>query len=287
MSSVLERGLIEVGYFLSRLGIDEPPNELNAKTWKEAYLKFYGTFGLGKTEAEFKNSLKNLRDHFDSHLNNNRVGWMEAKNLPQQLSSTNQEVFDELQKLSDDKLWNRIRNYAVLGYDSNVSNHKIEKTKEEGAKYFSSEFSGNKKIANKASVEFTTSHGLVVDNLKFFVENSIKNSFAYNTQKIDLAVEINGKLTHLYEVKTATDTQSIYTAVGQLFMHSAGTTDAEKWIVLPSPIENAELIECLTILGISILQFKLQGDNCVFVLNDSFHCVLSAPLKKFIRHTNE
>jgi hypothetical protein len=69
MNSSLERGLIEVGYYLSRLGIDEPPIELNAKTWKEACSKFYGTFGLEKTEDESRNSLKNIRDHFDRHLN--------------------------------------------------------------------------------------------------------------------------------------------------------------------------------------------------------------------------
>jgi len=113
MSSILQREFIEVGYFLSRLGIEGPPPQLKAKTWKEAYSKFYATFGSSKTEDEFRNSLKNLRDHFDSHLDNSRTGWMED-GMPQELSSLNKEVFDELQKLSDNELWKRVNAFLSL-----------------------------------------------------------------------------------------------------------------------------------------------------------------------------
>jgi len=65
MSENLQRGLIEVGYFLSRLGEREPPIEPKIKSWEEAYSKFYDSFGLRKTIGGFNNSHKNLRDHFD------------------------------------------------------------------------------------------------------------------------------------------------------------------------------------------------------------------------------
>jgi len=244
MSKNLKRGLIEVGYFLSRSGKDGPPIELKVKSWKDAYSKFYGTFGLGKTIGEFNNSLKNLRDHFDSHLENNRIGWKEFDNEPQQLSSTNQEVFDELQKLSDESVWYKIEPYVVSGYNLSITERiNLEIKKIEG-KYFSSEFEGKKIVGARSALEANVYHGIVVDNLKLFVESSIENSYAYNTQKIDLALETEGNLRHIYEVKTATDTQSIYTAVGQLFMHSAGISDVEKWIVLPNSFANNDLINC-------------------------------------------
>ena len=104
MNTLLDKRLIEVGYFLSRLGINQPPIQLKTTVWNESYSKFYGTFGTGKTQKEFRNSLRNLRDHFDGYLNNERIGWRDKNNNPQKLPSLNQEVFDELQKLTDEEL---------------------------------------------------------------------------------------------------------------------------------------------------------------------------------------
>ena len=93
------------------------------------------------------------------------------------------------------------------------------------------------------------------------------NEKCYNTQKIDLALEVNDKLKSIYEVKTIGDTQSIYTAVGQLFMHSSGFGNVEKWIVLPQSIHNTELIECLSKIDISIIWFSSQNNRCDFYFN--------------------
>lgn len=263
MSTNLDRRLIEVGYFLSRRGIDNPPIELNAKSWKEAYLKFYSAFGGDKTEDEFKNSLKNIRDHFDSYIENNRTGWMDNDNKPQKLSSINQNVFDELGKLKDDDLWKYIRPLAVLSYNKKLEDKSNSKVEQNRAKYFSSEFSGKKKVKGRTDIDANVIHGFVVDSLKDFVELSEKNATVYNTQKIDLAVEENGYLKKVFEVKTKSDSQSIYTAVGQLFMHSV-LTSAEKIIVLPDDVNNKSLFDCLTELKITILVYSIQNDKCVF-----------------------
>ena len=260
---MLERELIEVGYFLSRLGIDGPPKELQVATWKEAYQKFYPTFGLGKTEEEFQNSLKNLRDHFDSHNNNDRNGWLDGDEA-QTLSSNNQVVFDELKKLTEQEVWERVRNLAVTSYDTKIAKNEINKVQEEQAKYFSSEFKGTKKIPKKKQKELYVSHGIVVDELKKFIESKSKEGTIYNTQKIDLAVDDNNSLKEIYEVKTSNDTQSIYTAVGQLFMHSAGSISTKKWIVLPSPVDNIKLLYCLSELGINLLCYDLENNQCEF-----------------------
>lgn len=267
MSNNLEKGLVEVGYFFSRMGVDEPPRHLNVSSWKDGYSMFYNTFGLGKTEDEFKNSLKNLRDHFDSHLENNRVGWKDDEGNPQQLASTNQQVFDELQRLDDNALWSRIKPYAVTSHDAKLSKNKIETVTKIKAKYFSSEFKGRKRIKGQKATEALVNHGLVVDELKTYVDQTIDNGFTYNTQKVDLALEVGGNLTRIYEVKTATDTQSIYTAVGQLYMHSAGSENIQKWMVLPGPVDNEDLLGCLGTLGISILWYDINDESCEFELN--------------------
>ena len=267
MSNNLEKRLVEVGYFFSRMGIKDPPHYLNVSSWKDGYLMFYNTFGLGKTEDEFKNSLRNLRDHFDSYLENNRIGWKDDDGNPQQLASNNQQVFDELQKLDDDALWERIRPYAVTSHDPKLSKKKIKSVEKSKNKFFSSEFKGRKKVKGQQETEATVNHGFVVDELKKYVDQSTDNGFTYNTKKVDLALEVDGELVRFYEVKTSTDTQSIYTAVGQLYMHSAGTENIEKWMVLPGPVDNDDLLDCLSTLGISVLWYAINGMSCEFELN--------------------
>jgi len=58
MSSVMEKRLPEVGYFLSRLGVNTPPSQLEVNSWKEAYAKFYVRFSRDKLENELKTSFK-------------------------------------------------------------------------------------------------------------------------------------------------------------------------------------------------------------------------------------
>ena len=264
MNSNLEKELVEVGYFLSRMGENDPPSVLKTTTWKEAYSKFYSALGIGKTEDEFKNSLKNLRDHFDGHLDNKRVGWKSVTGEPEQLSVQNRRIFNELQKLDDVELWRKIQPYAVTSFNYAISNEKNKLFTATTVKFFSSEFKGQKKVKAKQAIETNVSHGLVVDHLKQFIDQSILGSFTFNTQKIDLAVEIDDLLARIYEVKTSTDTQSIYTAVGQLFMHTAGSENIERWLVIPGPVQNADLINCLEALNIFVLCYELSENFCKF-----------------------
>ena len=259
MEISLDRQLAEVGYYLSRRGVDGPPSELGVDTWQAGYSEFYKTFGAGKTENEFQNSLKNVRDHFDSHHDyNRRRGWRED-GAPQRLSGLLQDVFNNLKRLDDDTLWKRISPY--------LSKKGTKRATAKKAKFFSSEFTGRRRSGDWTTGEATVTHGQVVEDLKRYIETTVENAFLHNTRKIDLALDVDDELRRIYEVKTATDTQSIYTAVGQLCMHSAGAPDVEKWIVLPGPIQNTELVECLQTLGISMLWYRLQGKSYRFFPN--------------------
>ena len=54
----------------------------------------------------------------------------------------------------------------------------------------------------------------------------------FNTQLIDLGIEINDGISEIYEVKTNFDRQSIYTGIGQLFFHSVDDSKIIKNLVV-------------------------------------------------------
>jgi len=111
--------LIEIGYFLSRRGKDAPPPELNVKTWKDAYLCFYEKLNNGMTKENFINNLKNFRDHFDSYLDNNRIGWLDKDGKPDKLPERYQAFYNILSKISDQELWEYLKGYANIGAKMN------------------------------------------------------------------------------------------------------------------------------------------------------------------------
>lgn len=251
----LPRELVEVGYFLSRFGNENPPEELKASSWKESYLKFFSAFGTGKTDPEFRNSLNNIRDQYDGRFKNGRVGWRGKDGAPVRMSELKEEVYSRFESLSRQEIWKIIRPYATISYSS--KNAKIFESVniQSGEVFFNSEFQGRMKSKEISEKEMNVTHGAVIDSLYGFIKAEIPSGEVYNTQKIDLAVNINGMLAEIYELKTSTDSQSIYTAIGQLFMHSAGSNKVEKWIVLPGRIDNMKLLSNLDTLGVQLIQY--------------------------------
>lgn len=83
--------------------------------------------------------------------------------------------------------------------------------------------------------EMDVQHGAIVDALALILGRGgleVKNSRA-----VDLAVVV-GRAVELFEVKTSVDTQSLYTSVGQLIIHSAalsrdGNFEVRRNLVLP------------------------------------------------------
>jgi predicted HNH restriction endonuclease len=82
---------------------------------------FYRKLGDGRTFAVFRNSMKNVRDYFDSHINSGRVGWR-AKGSeggenrpPRPLSKQTKDVIDAWKSRSDEELWEAVRQYADQG----------------------------------------------------------------------------------------------------------------------------------------------------------------------------
>jgi len=260
-----ENDIIEIGYYLSKFGISNPPKRLNTELWKNAYLKFYGTFGKSKTEGEFANSLKNIRDTFDSHFDNNRVGWLNMDGSAIKLSEKFSDVFNRMRGLNEEELWNRIRPFVNTRLNNSKSDKASNKIVKNGGKYFKSEFSGIAKFAVKKDRLADFKHGLVVDCLFDHMSQYINQAaLVFNTKKIDLAIEKNGILKCIFEVKTKIDSQSIYTGVGQLIMHSSELKNVVKVLVLPSYFENIETLNCLSSLGIKVLKYSITGEKIEF-----------------------
>jgi hypothetical protein len=111
---MLDIKIVEIGYFLSRCGVDGPPKQLKTKNWNAAILCFYEKLNNGKTQEQFYNSLKNVRDHFDSYLNNSRKGWHDGTGNPDRLPEQYLFILKYLEKLSDNDLWDYMKNYADL-----------------------------------------------------------------------------------------------------------------------------------------------------------------------------
>lgn len=127
------------------------------------------------------------------------------------------------------------------------------------------EFSGLKVGQRKKEFEYVSRHGDIVDELTRWRppvatkgERLVKNGY------IDLGIEIAGKLTVIYEVKTNTGRQDLYGAIGQILVHGRTGHDLTRYVVLPGgqPVP-ADVQEAFAALGIGVLWFSFQGKRVV------------------------
>ena len=96
------------------------------------------------------------------------------------------------------------------------------------------EFSGRKRgVRTAGAIDYLSYHGDVVQAL--YDERLARRTNGEeisNTGLIDLCVRERGRLIELYEVKTSTERQVLYTAIGQLLTH--GVSGPKRIIVLPA-----------------------------------------------------
>jgi hypothetical protein len=125
---------------------------------------------------------------------------------------------------------------------------------------YSREFSGKKSGTRGGSFEYVTYHGDVVDALyDERVARRLPNEEVFNSLLMDLFVRKAGKLTEVYEVKTSTERQTLYTAIGQLLTHGIDRAVA-KFLVLPEDEEVPDDLKiAIRALNINVRRFKLVG----------------------------
>lgn len=128
------------------------------------------------------------------------------------------------------------------------------------------EGSGRRKGTRQSDLDYVSRHGLIVSALKTWLEkkNKLKSKQFVKNQYIDLAVVVKKSISKLYEVKTSSSRQDIYTAIGQLSVHS-GTSGCERFMVLPD--ENklpSDILKALKRINISVIRYTVSGKKIHF-----------------------
>ena len=85
---------------------------------------------------------------------------------------------------------------------------------------FRPEFSGRKPGYTGGAIDYLSYHGDVVSELhRRRSKSKSQTEVVFNTALIDLGVRDGGIVTEVYEAKTSTERQTLYTAIGQLLVH--------------------------------------------------------------------
>lgn len=124
------------------------------------------------------------------------------------------------------------------------------------------EFSGRKWGTRSEKFEYVTRHGDVVDALASWRQaRAAQGEQLVKDPRIDLAVTRHGVLRELYEVKTNTDRDTLYGAIGQLVVH-ASSDNVERYLVVPAAGEIAtDISRALARLNISTVYFVINGEH--------------------------
>jgi hypothetical protein len=132
---------------------------------------------------------------------------------------------------------------------------------------YNRDFSGRKKGYKGGVSDYTSYHGDIVDALyKIREADKRADETVLNNPLIDLCVKREGQIVEVYEVKTSSERQALYTALGQLIVHSGGDKAVQKIMVLPKeemlPEDIAAAVEAV---NIKIWEFTLHEDrSCTF-----------------------
>jgi hypothetical protein len=130
---------------------------------------------------------------------------------------------------------------------------------------FNPEFAGRKTGRAAGPIDYVSAHGYVVNALyKKRLEEKQPGEIIFNTPLIDLVVKHGNRIVEIYEVKTDTDRQAMYAAVGQLMVHSGEAEAARKILVLPAGQElPSDIIAALSSLEIDVHRFALEKGMAV------------------------
>ncbi|MEO8760735.1 MAG: hypothetical protein ABI388_05895 [Bacteroidia bacterium] len=126
---------------------------------------------------------------------------------------------------------------------------------------FTSEHFGKSQTESKTST-INRTHGIIVNSLE-----KVLKEFGYKTgndRNIDLFIHKNDQIEKMFEVKTTSSTQSLYSAVGQLLIYSIPIKNNVALIlVLPDKLK--EIVEKrLSELGLKILYYDIKNNEPTF-----------------------
>jgi hypothetical protein len=127
--------------------------------------------------------------------------------------------------------------------------------------YFA-ETSGRRKRKAMGPVEVEALHGIVIQALHDWREPLAKHEKFSKTVLKDLVVYRKSRMSELYEVKTAIERSSMYSAIGQLLVHAAADPSVLKVVVVPrerGTSITSDVDSAIKKLGIEILWYRWKG----------------------------
>lgn len=130
---------------------------------------------------------------------------------------------------------------------------------------YSAEAKGRRKRKAIGAADYISYHGDIVEALKGHIEKRVrKGQEVINTTKVDLCVSNSGVWTEIFEVKTSSSRQSIYTALGQVLTHSCNPkcNNARRWLVTPiADTLPADIKRALKAYEVDVLSFDLEKNK--------------------------
>lgn len=123
------------------------------------------------------------------------------------------------------------------------------------------EFSGTKNIPAKDSYVAQCDHGLIHRALHDLIARSGKK--VWRDQQRDLMVGPKKSPEVEFEIKPSTNTQSIYTAIGQLKLHGAYLRPERSVLVVPSDLSKSATAKICS-LGLEVLTYSMDDSKIKF-----------------------
>ncbi|WP_116787004.1 hypothetical protein [Flavobacterium psychrotrophum] len=208
-----------------------------------------GRIGVGKVPFQEK-YIGEFKDFPSVELSGKytEIGKLNSPTLPQQIKLFVEEV-------------DRIKKEIVSG---TASAKTIASPLEKLKTTYNEEFSGTKEYVYESNVITSIcNHGLVANGLK---EQLIEKGFMVaNDQQRDLYLYNKvPKITHVFEIKTAINSQVIFTAVGQLMVNNSRIEPKPKLLFVVPEKLNKNLIQSLKKLNIEQLVYTFQNNKPIF-----------------------
>jgi hypothetical protein len=160
-----------------------------------------------------------------------------------------------------------VRGFKKAARNGEVHSRDFQEQQREFDNYFS-EARGRRTGSRSSDIDYVSRHGEIVDALQKWRAARLlpRRCRIVKDVFIDLGVAKGNKLVEVFEVKPKADRSSIYSAVGQLFIHGRDE-GCRRTIVLPNgePLGSG-LAKALQRLQIGTIRFKLTK-NSVTILN--------------------
>lgn len=206
-----------------------------------------GKIGGGKPGIGKNYFTDNYRGDFITAIDGDRetnfclVGELNSQHFPRQVSNFIKEIL-RVKNLDDGETSSDFTDLADFTYTD--------------------EHSGLSVTERNDPIIIERTHGIVVNALAKELQN--RNFKIGNDRNRDLFIHNEKQITTLFEVKTSSSTQCLYSAVGQLLIYSIPIKNPLKLVaVLPNKLSKS-VTKKFASLGIEILYFQWDKDEPIF-----------------------